>query len=195
MKRKIALIMLTVLMVLSVAACKKEVKADDLDNQPPEESEEIIQEDEDEEKEAEELTYVLYLRHKELPYIFSDAYSIKSNDPRLDEKSLEFFVLEELIKQSNAADLINPIPADTKVLSVTKQRGKATVDLSEEFQLNMKGTQEDVNIAIAAIVNTLTTFSDIDSVAILVEGSPVTNLRGVDLSGDYEFIMDFYADK
>ncbi len=193
MIKKITLLILALLMVLSITACKKEVKADDLDNQPPEESGNIIPEED--EKEVEELTYVLYLRHKELPYIFSDAYSIKSNDPRIAEKSLEFFVLEELIKQKGVTDLTNPIPADTKVLSVTKQSGKVTVDLSKEFQQNMKGTQEDVKIAIAAIVNTLTTFSDIETVAILVEGSPVTNLRGVDVSGDYEFIMDFYADK
>jgi|GEM_PF-6132283 len=192
MKKRLALLMLVSLLVFSTAACNKKVKADDSENKPPEQQEKVVDKGQDKE---EELIYVLYLRHKDLPFIFSDAYTIGSKDPRLEGKSLELFVLEELIKQQRTEDLINPIPANTKVISVSKQGSKLTVDLSKEFQLNMTGTQEDVNIAVAVLVNTLTALPDIETVTILVEGSQVTNLRGVDISGEFEFTMEYHADK
>ena len=192
MKKRLSLLVLVILIVFSTAACNKKVKADDSENKPPEQQEEVVDESKNQE---EDLVYVLYLRHKDLPFIFSDAYTISSKDPRLEGKGLELFVLEELIKQQRTADLINPIPADTKILSISMQGNKLTVDLSKEFQLNMTGTQEDVNVAIAVLVNTLTTLPDIEAVTILVEGSQVTNLRGVDISGEYEFIMEYHADK
>lgn len=193
MKKKLVLLLVVFAMIFTTAACNKKVKAEDLENKPPEGIESPVVDDQN--KDDEELFYVLYLRHKDLPYIFSDTYSITNKDSRIADKSLELFVLEELIKQQKTDDLVNPIPVDTRVLSVNKQGTKVIVDLSKEFQLNMRGSKDDVNIAIAVIVNTLTTLPGNDSVIILVEGTPVTNLRGVDISGEYEFIIDYYADK
>ncbi|WP_192930227.1 GerMN domain-containing protein [Alkaliphilus pronyensis] len=190
MKSKLLAVLLVLLIVIGVVACSKEETLEEQTEAPAiEETEEGTEED------TEELYYVLYLKHKDTPFIFSDSFNVKENDRRLEDKSFEHFVLEELIAQAPIEDLINPIPTGTKVLSVEKDGDTVIVNLSKEFVDNMKGDETDVEVTIAAIVNSLTTLPSNDYVEILIEGEKVTDVRGVDISQTYEFISDFHLDK
>ncbi len=191
MSKKIMIILLVAAMSFALVACKKD-KGEEPNEEP---GLEVTNPIEEPAEEVEELFYVLYLKHKELPYIFEDTYSIMADDPRLKDKLLEEFVVEELIKQKGVEDLINPIPKGTEILSVKKEDKTVIVDLSEEFIGNMEGNEETVMLTVATIVNSLITLPNNDKVQILVEGSSIDNLRGADISKDFEFIPDFYADK
>ncbi len=63
------------------------------------------------------------------------------------------------------------LPADTKVLGMTIRDGIAKVDLSSEF-LNLPDKASEKN-AIDSVVYTLTEFSAIDKVQLMVEGKPL----------------------
>lgn len=191
MYKRIMSLLLVFLLAFVIVGCKKDKDAiDDILEDPNVGDEQIV-----DEEEVEEYFYVLYLKHKNLPYIFSDSYSVKSDDPRLQGKSLEEFVVEELINQEDVGDLVNPIPDETKVLSVERDGNTVIVDLSQEFIDNMKGRKADVEATVAIIVNSLTTLPGNDYVRILVEGNSVTNLRGADISQDFEFVSDFHGEK
>ncbi|KAB3529213.1 GerMN domain-containing protein [Alkaliphilus serpentinus] len=186
-----------VLMIFSLAACSNKVQADDNDQQDNQQEVPIGENvnPPETEEEAEELVYVLYLKQKNLPYIFPDSFSIMEDDYRLADTTFEEFVMKELINQEDFDELMNPIPPGTRVLSVTMDDNTAIVDLSEEFETGMIGTKKDVEATVAIIVNTLTTLEGIDKVQILVEGEALTDLKGVDLSKPFEFITDFYMEK
>lgn len=179
------------MLIFSLTACKGKNQTED----PEDNQGQDVLEPVNEPNEAEELFYVLYLKHKELPFIFSDTFSIMSDNYRLEGILFEEFVMNELINQKGIEDLINPIPEGTKVLSVKKQGKTVIVDLSQEFINNMEGNHEEVMMTIAVIVNSLTTLPDNEGVQLLVEGNAIDNLRGVDISNDFEFISDFYPDK
>ncbi|SCY97296.1 GerMN domain-containing protein [Alkaliphilus peptidifermentans] len=192
MKNRIIILLVVLFMVIGISACSKKVNADE--NQQPEVP--VVGETgEDPSDDVDELYYVLYLKHNSNPFIFADSFSIKENDRRLENKTFEFFVMEELIAQADIDDLINPIPSGTRVLSAEKVGRTVIVDLSKEFKDNMEGTKTDIEATIAVIVNSLTTLPGNDSVEILVEGEKITNLKGVNISKTYEFISDFHLDK
>ncbi|MCC5909321.1 MAG: GerMN domain-containing protein [Clostridiaceae bacterium] len=198
MSKKLMAIMLITIVSLGFVGCQGNVEEEN----PTDEvvQQEIAEEKENEkenitETEEEKIYYVLYLKHRSMPYIFADTYSIKGNDPKLQDKSLELFVMEELIQQEGVGELINSIPQNTEVLSVDRENDTVIVNLSQEFIEDMKGTEQDVEATVAMIVNSLTTIPGNNYVKILVEGNSVTNLRGVNISGSYKFIEDFYLDK
>lgn len=191
MKKRLFVLMLVLGLIFSLAACKK-AKGDEL---TPPETDDQVEQPVDTPEEEEKLFYVLYRKHKELPYIYADAFEISSKDPRLEGTTLEAFVVQELINQEGVEDLINPIPKGTKVLSVKKEDGLVTVDLSKEFVENMKGTEETVMTTTAVIVNSLLTLPGNQRVQLLVEGKPVENLLGADLSKSFDFMEDYYGEK
>lgn len=189
--KRIACLLIVVMLIFSLSACSKKVKADD-NNQPENPIEEVETPEPDDD--VAELFYVLYLKQKSSPYIFPDSFTIMEDDYRLIGKSLEEFVVEELIKQKDIDELMNPIPEGTRVLSIVREGNTVILDLSEEFK-DIKGTKEDVEATVAIIVNSLTTLPGIDKVKILVEGEELSNLRGVDLREALEFIDTFYIEK
>ncbi len=159
-------------------------------NRPEEE-----QLDNEEEEVGENLYYVLYLKHKDQAYIFSDTYSIKLNDKALENKSLGVYVIEELIQQKGVGELINPIHPDTKVLSLVQDGRKVTVDLSNDFTSGMRGTSEDTEATIAMVVNTLITLPGIDEVTLLIDGKKPGTINGLAIKDTYGFITEYYPDK
>ena len=92
-------------------------------------------------------------------------------------------------------ELINPIPDGTEVLYVEREGSTVIVNLSEEFIRNMRGNAEFVEITVATIVNSLVILPENERVRILVDGHSIANLRGADISEDFEFIVKFTADK
>ncbi|SDY40203.1 GerMN domain-containing protein [Tindallia californiensis] len=152
-------------------------------------------EESDEGKNNDRIQYVLYLKHQDQPFVFSDSHQIASNDERLQNKSLSLFVLEELLSQEGIGELINPIPKETKILSVENDGRTAVVNLSEDFVQNISGTHEDIEATIAVIVNSLITLPENDRVRLLIDGNQVDQIQGLPIQEEYEFITSYYPDK
>lgn len=79
-------------------------------------------------------------------------------------------------------NLIPSIPAGTKLLGINLKNGICTVNLSKEFILNHSGGSAGELLTLYSIVNTLTEFKTIKSVAILVEGQAGKSLGNIILS-------------
>lgn len=80
-------------------------------------------------------------------------------------------------------DLVPILPTQTQLLSVTEQDGLATVNFSRELVNNHPGGGVSELFTVYGLINTLAeNFPHIRQVRILVEGEPVTSLKGhVDL--------------
>jgi len=193
-KKKIVYLILVLALTLSFSACNRdeeELPVADVDEQ----QDKVEQDANKPGEEPEDIYYVLYLRHRNLPFIFENTFRIRENDSRLKNKSIEHFVVEQLIEQEDVDELINPIPDGTKVLYVEREGSTVIVNLSEEFIRNMRGDAEFVEIVVATIVNSLVILPGNEKVRILVDGHSIANLRGADISTDFEFIVQFTTDK
>lgn len=149
----------------------------------------------DEEKDQDNQYYVLYLKHKDQAFIFSDTYHIKADDPKLEGKSMAEFVIEELIKQKGVGELINPIHPKTEILSLEQNGRTVTLNLSQDFADGLTGTAADTEATIAMVVNTLITLPSIDRVSLLIEGVKPDTINGLAIQEIYGFITEYYPDK
>lgn len=189
---------LVIAMVITLSGCRNEEPEPTFEESTQQEEESEAEETESDplaEEINERIQYVLYLKHQEHPFIFSDSHQINENDQRLEEKSLSEFVLNELINQEGIGELINPIPKDTKVLAVENKERTAIVNLSQEFVDNIQGTEEDIEATIAMIVNSLITLPENDRVRLLVEGDKIHKIGDLPIQNEYKFITTYYPDK
>ena len=91
--------------------------------------------------------------------------------------------LKKLIEQGDSADLANPIPKGTRLLSFKFKDDLVTVDFSREFKDNFTGGSAEEGATIGAILKTLGQFPKIKRVEFFVEGKPLDTLGHLDLSG------------
>ncbi len=88
--------------------------------------------------------------------------------------------LQLLIAGPDPDSILSPVaPPETDVLSLQVEDGLATVDFSSEIGQYAVGSAGE-SMVLGGIVNTLTEFTDVDRVMILVEGE-----EGVSLGGHY----------
>lgn len=189
---------LIVVMIIPMTGCRRSETELPAQETVPEE---IVEENnetpraDDVEEDQDNQYYVLYLKHKDQAFIFSDTYHIKADDPKLAGKSLAEFVMEELIKQKGVGELINPIHPETKILSMEQDGRKVTLNLSQEFADGLTGTAADTEATIAMVVNTLITLPSIDRVSLLIEGVKPDTINGLAVQEVYGFITEYYPDK
>lgn len=91
--------------------------------------------------------------------------------------------VKELIAGPKTKGLLRTIPEGTQLLDINVENGLCRVDLSKEFKENHWGGSSGEILTVYSLVDTLTQFSSIDQVEILVEGQKVETLAGhMDLS-------------
>ena len=91
--------------------------------------------------------------------------------------------LESLMKGPTEKGQTAIFPKKAKLLSVTMKNGMAVVNFSKELQTNFVGGSTGEEMLVGSIVNTLTEFSEVKNVHILVEGKNIETLSGhMDLS-------------
>lgn len=94
--------------------------------------------------------------------------------------------IHELTKgpeQNNMQSMIPTLPNGTKLKDISIKDGLCTVDFSSQLKENHAGGSTGELLTVYAIVNTLTQFSTVQQVQILVNGEVVETLAGhVDLS-------------
>ena len=90
----------------------------------------------------------------------------------------ERFVVSELLKGPESADLISPIPENTVLISAFTEKRICYVNLSEEFVLNRNDFSIAGTMTVYSIVNSLADLSSVDSVQILIDGREVRDYFG-----------------
>ncbi len=111
----------------------------------------------------------LYFPDTEGRWLISEYHSLTLDE----DTSPERYVIEELLRGPNSAELTSVIPAGTALLSCVTSDGVCTVDLSREFYDNRPRTALGERLVLYAVVDSLTALSGVDSVYFLVEGQPV----------------------
>ena len=92
--------------------------------------------------------------------------------------------MQELVKGPDInSGLLPTLPTGTQLRDINIRNGLCTVDFSAELKTNHPGGSSWELMTVYSIVNTLTRFSAVEEVQILVEGQIVETLAGhVDLS-------------
>ena len=117
------------------------------------------------------ITITVYYTDKTASYLVPEVHKV-SNVKEPAKKALEI-----LISGTKNPNLINVIPANTKVRSINIKDKVAYVDFSNDINKNIGGSTNEIFI-VTSIVNTLTEFDSIDKVQILVEGKKLETLAG-----------------
>jgi len=92
-------------------------------------------------------------------------------------------VVQELINGPQEEGLSATIPEGTRLLDINIADGLCTLDLSKEFRDNHWGGSSGEILTVYSVVNTLTQFSSVEHVEILIEGQKIDTLAGhMDLS-------------
>ena len=144
----------------------------------PEEETAIEEETAEEESgdlaEAEEITINIYYSDQMAEYLIPESRIILSENKYVD-------ALYELMKKPIDNSLTPLIPDTAIINSVTIEEGNAKVDLSQEF-LDDRFVSDTVDILLLySIVNTLTQFSEINSVTLYIDGEKLDILGELDI--------------
>ena len=136
----------------------------------PEEIEEI--EEEEAVSEIEELEITLYFSDENAQYLVPESRKVK----RTDYPATQSIV--ELIKGPRNNRLYPTIPQTTKVNALYVSDNIAYIDFSSEIIEDHPGGSTGELLTIYSIIMTLTSFSDIDKVQLLVDGNSGETLVG-----------------
>ncbi|MBB6214854.1 germination protein M [Anaerosolibacter carboniphilus] len=121
-------------------------------------------------------------RNNEKIVIEKRTIKINSNDNKY------MMAMKELIKGPKDKKLKVNIHPKTKVLGVEKYNDVAIVNLSKEF-VDVNGEIQQI-VAIMTVINTLTQFSEINNVKIMIEGEEYTSPSGFMENVFHRFSMD-----
>ncbi|QJW48312.1 GerMN domain-containing protein [bacterium BFN5] len=86
--------------------------------------------------------------------------------------------IERLIAGTKQPDLVSVIPPGTKLRGISIKEHIAYVDFNDKLVKNNGGGSAGEVLLVAAIVNTLTEFPEVQKVQILVEGKKVDTISG-----------------
>lgn len=111
----------------------------------------------------------LYFADADGRYLVSEYHSLTLDE----DVSPERYVVEELLRGPNGAELQSVLPAGTALRSCRTENGVCTVDLSQAFYDGRPETALGERLCLYSLVDSLTALSDVDSVRILVEGESV----------------------
>jgi len=199
--RKILCFLLVILIVASLAVgCGKKEEVEQPEASKPAEQiegQDVTQESSEEDKlqnAEQELEYILYLKYKDKPFLYDEMFSISISDEKLKDKSIEEFVIEELISYEGDEDLVTPIPKGTKLLSVKREGNNVIVDLSKEFK-GERISSGQAMVTLGGLVNTLVVLPGNETVQIKVEGQLLQEYYGIDTSKPLSFIEGLFPDK
>lgn len=108
----------------------------------------------------------LYFANKNSDLLISEGRTVTINS----KESLEYVLVNELIKGPKGDYMYPTIPEGTKVLSVETKEGICFVNLSQDFKSKHSGGSAGETMTIYSIVNTLTELDTVDKVQFLIEG-------------------------
>lgn len=111
----------------------------------------------------------LYFSDKNAEKLVAETRSVTVNS----KESLEYAILNELLKGPEEDGLYPTMPEGTKILSVETKEGTCFVNVSQEFKSKHTGGSASETMTIYSVVNTLTELDGIKKVQFLIEGQKV----------------------
>lgn len=121
---------------------------------------------------VETVAVKVYYGTHDARYLVAETHQLKPG-PLLMQQAMEALAVGPRSK-----DLVAVIPKATRIKSVVIRERTAFVDFSNELVNRGFGGSATEILAVAAIVNTLTEFLEVERVQILVEGKKVDTLFG-----------------
>lgn len=134
--------------------------------------------DKSDKKSAEKVEVTLYFADKNGDYLRPEKRTIQM------APGLARAAVNELIKGPKSEDLTATMPEGTKVKDIDIRNGLCRIDLSREFRDNHWGGSSGEILTVYSLVDTLTQFSTVQKVEILIDGQKIDTLKGH---------MDLYA--
>ncbi len=118
-------------------------------------------------------------REVELYFSNPQASYLRTENRKVQKENLYLNTLQELIAGPTSNNLVGTIPENTRILGVyEKDDGLFIVDFSENLVEEHWGGTAGEGITIYSIVNTLTSFPEIDAVKFKIEGEERDTLAG-----------------
>lgn len=156
----------------------KKVSQQKVEVLPPENSTEVTQE---QSQGSEKYNLVLFFGDQE-----GSLVAEKRQIPKVE--GLARRAINELIKGPKSDKLKSNMPTGTKLLDINiKPDGLCIVNFSKELMTNHQGGSSGETNTVYSIVNTLTQFSSVEEVQILIEGEQKETLAGhLDISQPLE---------
>jgi len=140
-----------------------------------EEVKEEGQPEEEEEAETGELTINIYYSDATVQYLVGEARVVSAESKYVD-------ALNELMKLPVDGSLYRLVPDSTKINSITVEDGMARIDLSSNFVDDRLTSDTEDILLIYSVVNTLTEFSDVNSISFYIDGEKLDILGQIDIS-------------
>ncbi|MDR1702262.1 MAG: GerMN domain-containing protein [Sporomusaceae bacterium] len=119
-------------------------------------------------------TMNMYYPDKDAKYLVAEIHSI---DERKAQENPPKTAVEILLAGTKNPNLVNVIPAGTKLKSLVVKDGTAYADFNRNL-LKVSGGSSTERFLVGSIVNTLTEFPSIKQVQILVEGKKIETITG-----------------
>jgi spore germination protein GerM len=122
-----------------------------------------------------ELTINVYYSDEQGEYLVGESRTVSSDNKYVD-------ALYELMKLPVNENLFRLIPDTTIINSVTVSNGEAVVDMSENFVEDRFDSDTTDILLVYSVVNTLTEFPEVQSVAFHINGQKLDLLGMLDIS-------------
>ncbi|WP_378956111.1 GerMN domain-containing protein [Pelosinus sp. sgz500959] len=120
----------------------------------------------------EKMVVTVYNATKDATHLVAESRVVPKNDHPAQT------AIESLVAGTKNTDLIAVMPKGTKLRNISVKDGIAYVDFNENLIKNNTGGSASEMLLVAAIVNTLTEFHNIQKVQILVEGKKIDSISG-----------------
>ena len=120
----------------------------------------------------EAMRLTIYYATQDASYLVAERHTVAKNSHPA-KTAIELLLAEPTDKQ-----LVSVLPASTKLRNLIVKDHIAYVDFDEKLIKGNIGGSATERLTVGAIVNTLTEFTDIHKVQILVEGKVVQTLTG-----------------
>ncbi len=148
---------------------------------------EYIPEEEIAEEQLRQTAIILYFLDK-------DSYSLKPETRQIDSKDLinnpYNVIVNLLIDGPKSEKYLKLIPEKTKLISVELKNDTLYLNFSVDFIKEQYLGKEQEELIVKSIVNTVTEFTEINKVCILIEGESNSSFPDKELSFDKIFIRE-----
>lgn len=199
MKKILSYLLIAVLALSLFSGCKKKDEIEEVDLEQPDvqsqmETVDAAGDTETKEEAQEDVEYILYLRYKDKPFLYDEYFTVNINDEGFKDKSMEEFIIEQLINYEPKGEFISPVPEGTKLLSIEREDNNVIINLSKDFK-EKKMSSSDAMLAVGGIVNSVVAVPGNETAQIIVEGEALESFNGVKVSEPMFFLEGLFPDK
>jgi len=125
----------------------------------------------------EKMVLTVYHATKDALYLVPEQHVVPANEQPAQT------AMEILAAGTKNANLVSVMPVGTKLRHISIKNNIAYVDFNEKLIKNNTGGSAAERLLVAAIINTLTEFHDVEKVRIMVDGKNIDTISGhMDLS-------------